>query len=226
MSDPNSEGVVPVQRGALLKRAAMAGGLIVILLLALGWFERSQAPAPKPAPVLAEAPPPPTDALPPGAPPMPTAAEVEAMIAAQAGEPPPGEMASAELTSAPVLVEAAERVDDAPPPAAGQPRLVLKGEPAVPAPKPASTPAQTATKKPADPPAASVASGDYLVQLGVFSAPGNAETLAGKLDALGVPTHIQSRVVVGPFADRAAADAARDKIQRAGLAKGLVVRQR
>ena len=79
MSEQHLGGVATVARSTLLKRAAIAGGLIVVLLVALGWFERSQAPAPEPAPVLAEAPPPPTDALPAGAPPMPSAADVEAM---------------------------------------------------------------------------------------------------------------------------------------------------
>ena len=77
MSEQHLGGVATVARSTLLKRAAIAGGLIVVLLVALGWFERSQAPAPEPAPVLAEAPPPPTDALPAGAPPMPSAADVE-----------------------------------------------------------------------------------------------------------------------------------------------------
>lgn len=231
MSEQHLGGVATVARSTLLKRAAIAGGLIVVLLVALGWFERSQAPAPEPAPVLAEAPPPPTDALPAGAPPMPSAADVEAMIAAQAGAAMPGEMASAELTRAdvtraPVVVDAAQRVDDAPPPAPGQPRLVLKGEAPTRAAPPPDTPPKAAAAPAAPAPAPALNPGNYLVQLGVFSAPGNAEALAGKLDAMGIPAHIQSRVIVGPFADRAAADAARDKIRRAGLVKGVVIRHR
>ena len=64
----------------------------------------------------------------------------------------------------------------------------------------------------------------YLVQLGVFSAADNAQALHEKVAAMGIESHIESRVVVGPFKDRAAADAAREKLRKSGLGKGLVVR--
>nr|HQU90184.1 SPOR domain-containing protein [Denitromonas sp.] len=58
----------------------------------------------------------------------------------------------------------------------------------------------------------------------VFSTSENAQALYEKIAKMGIESHIESRVVVGPFKDRAAADAAREKLRKSGLGKGLVVR--
>jgi cell division septation protein DedD len=223
----------PTPRAVLLRRAGVAGALIVVLLLGLAWFERMQSVADRP--LVAEAPPP-LPELPAGAPPMPSAAQVEAQVAAEAGLASGVQSASVEtvaapeMTAAPVVVEQAQRVDETPPAVTGAPRLVLGNAPEAPttaaepdAPAPAA-PRPAPAKKTADAPAP--LKGGYLVQLGVFSAPGNAESLAGKVDALGIPSHIESRVVVGPFRNRAEADAARKKLREAGLGKGMVVPSR
>lgn len=63
----------------------------------------------------------------------------------------------------------------------------------------------------------------YLVQLGVFGAMENAEALRASIAALGLPVRIEGRVVVGPFRDKAAADAAQGKLRREGVAVGFVV---
>lgn len=229
------------QRTVLLRRAGVAGGLILALLVALAWYERSQT-MPE-LPQLAEAPPPlPKLEEPPrGAPPMPTAEQVEAAAAGDASGPGP-DGAVPELTAAPVVVAPDARQDETPPAASGAPRLVLgaeasamKGKPPAPpepdaaavvakadvaAPKvaaPAPTPPRTDVEAIKD---------GYMVQLGVFSAPGNAQALVDRVDALGIPAHIESRVVVGPFKNRSEADAARRKLSASGLGKGLVVRTR
>ena len=235
MSTGKGEQTGGAQRAALLKRAALAGGLIVALLLGLAWFEREQTrPA---APPLAEAPPP-LPELPSGAPPMPTAEEVEASVAAQGGEAPAGDRAAPELTAAPVVVKPEQREDETPPPATGAPRLVLGGDgthapaPGKPAPaaEPDAPPAGLAKATPEAPPAAAPTpapapiKNGFLVQLGVFSTPGNAQALRDKVAALGIPAHLESRVVVGPFRNRAEADAAREKLRASGLGKGLLVR--
>ncbi|QID16745.1 SPOR domain-containing protein [Nitrogeniibacter mangrovi] len=211
------------QRAVLFKRAGLAAALIVALLAGLAWFEREQA---QPAlPSLAEAPPPPLPDIPEpphGAPPMPSQAEVEATVAAESGLTG-GDAAAPELTAAPAVVAPEDRVDETPPPVAGAPRLVLGGEadkaeappPAAKSPPPPPAPAAKAAPAP-------VKNG-YLVQLGVFSAPGNASALAKKVDALGIPAHIESRVVIGPFKNRAEADAARAKLKKSGLAAGIIV---
>jgi DedD protein len=65
----------------------------------------------------------------------------------------------------------------------------------------------------------------FLVQVGVFSNHANAEELASKLQAAGIPVQIESRVQVGPFATRAEADAARAKLKSMGIDDGLLVRR-
>ena len=63
-----------------------------------------------------------------------------------------------------------------------------------------------------------------LLQLGVFSTPENAQALYEDLRQRGIPARLETRVVAGPFADKAAAEAARRKLLSAGLSKGIVVR--
>lgn len=63
----------------------------------------------------------------------------------------------------------------------------------------------------------------YLVQLGVFAAPDNALRIYLQATAAGQPAHIQSRVVLGPFADRDAAERARKRLQAAGAGAGVLV---
>jgi DedD protein len=63
----------------------------------------------------------------------------------------------------------------------------------------------------------------YLVQLGVFGSMDNADGLRADVAARGLPAHVEGRVVVGPFPDKAAAEAARARLKREGLAAGIVV---
>lgn len=62
-----------------------------------------------------------------------------------------------------------------------------------------------------------------VLQLGVFGAQDNAERLRAELARLGFPARIESRVVLGPFPDRAAAEAAQAALKRAGQPTGMVV---
>ncbi|MGD9870877.1 MAG: SPOR domain-containing protein [Thauera sp.] len=63
----------------------------------------------------------------------------------------------------------------------------------------------------------------YRIQLGVFGDAANALQLYEQLSADGYAAHIQSRVVVGPFADRASAEKARAALQRSGMPAGILV---
>ena len=63
----------------------------------------------------------------------------------------------------------------------------------------------------------------YRIQLGVFGDAGNALKLYEQVAIQGFEAQIQSRVVVGPFADRAAAEKARQTLRRAGLGAGVLV---
>jgi DedD protein len=70
------------------------------------------------------------------------------------------------------------------------------------------------------------ASGQFVVQLGVFGDPENARKVQARVKAEGYNAYaepirtssgIKTRVRAGPFADRAAAEQAREKLKRGGL---------
>jgi len=63
----------------------------------------------------------------------------------------------------------------------------------------------------------------YIVQLGVFADPGNADSLSRELAAQGYPARLQSRVVLGPFPDRQAAKAAAESLRRERALDGIIV---
>jgi len=64
--------------------------------------------------------------------------------------------------------------------------------------------------------------GIYL-QLGVFGDVSNALAVYERLAEAGVEARIQSRVVVGPFADRRAAERAQAALRKAGEPEGILV---
>ncbi|HZP66722.1 MAG TPA: SPOR domain-containing protein [Rudaea sp.] len=125
-------------------------------------------------------------------------------------------------TQAPARVDAlsgeAVHGGAAPAPAAAPPKPETKPE-SKPAPKPETPPA--AESKPA---AAPAAAGRFAVNLGVYADQAHADALVAKAKALGQPAYSEPtdyqgkpalRVRVGPFGDRAAAEAARLKIKQA-----------
>lgn len=63
----------------------------------------------------------------------------------------------------------------------------------------------------------------YMVQLGVFTDTENAATLLLELAAAGHPAYLQSRVVLGPYPNKAAAQQAQDKIRRERKLDGMIV---
>lgn len=92
--------------------------------------------------------------------------------------------------------------------------------------QPATKPAATPVEKPASPPAANdpgaAANARYSLNLGAYADRDNAEALVAKVRALGYPVNVAAvssggkpaaKVTVGPFASRAAAEAARLKIK-------------
>lgn len=76
-----------------------------------------------------------------------------------------------------------------------------------------------AEKKPPSPPLGN----GYLVQLGVFTAMENADDLRADLIARGFPAHVDGRVVLGPYPNKAAAEAARQRLKREGGPAGIIV---
>jgi DedD protein len=120
---------------------------------------------------------------------------------------------------APTMMDRPPPVSEAPPPAAaaGAPPAVE-----VPPPPSAATVPSPSAPSVALPPAVPLGDG-YLIQLGVFGAQANAESLRAELAARGLPAHIESRVVLGPFSSREAAEAAQVRLRRDGKAEGLIV---
>lgn len=89
--------------------------------------------------------------------------------------------------------------------------------------------AEPAKQKPAD--AKPAATGSFLVQIGVFSDPINVKNLQDKLSGQGLKSHTEviatasgdkTRLRVGPFASREAAEQALGKVKAAGLS-GMVI---
>lgn len=138
------------------------------------------------------------------APSGPPAAAPAAVAAVPRGAVPPPSLPMAAVINAPTLETAVVA-----------PAVVAPvARPAVEAP-----PAAAAMPSP---PAVPLGDG-YLIQLGVFGAQANAESLRAELAARGLPAHIESRVVLGPFSSREAAEAAQARLRRDRQAEGLIV---
>jgi DedD protein len=113
----------------------------------------------------------------------------------------------------------------------------VEAAPARPAPpaetKPARPPADTRTAAPSPPPPAASpirpqaadagGRGAYTLQLGVFSNPANAQEMLERLRRQGVHAYLETRVLVGPFADRNEAQRAHAELKRMGIS-GLLSR--
>lgn len=193
------------QRNSALRRAGAALLSAVLILIVALALERepdpgtgTQARAPTPQEV---APPPPAQI---------TTVTDEGQAASGA---PPLPVAT---PAAPTLANDAPPVTDG---AAAQPPIVgetLASVPRVSEREPSSLAALMAEARsaPAD---------GYRIQLGVFGDPSNAIGLAHELNARGLAAGIQSRVVLGPFADRDAAHKAQAALRAAGLEAGMLL---
>jgi DedD protein len=105
-------------------------------------------------------------------------------------------------------------------------RPVVAAAPTVPAPPAASTQRQAvpAANAAAAPVAASPAqpSRPYVLEFGVFTNAANAEALRARLAQVGIPSQLEMRVVVGPFADRKEALAAQARLREKGIDPGTL----
>ena len=130
------------------------------------------------------------------------------------GAPEMAAPAARESDEAPLTAQAAASIETD-----SSPRLVLHSEPSEPD---AVSPPQAAPA--AAPATAKVPAGKgFMLQLGVFGHTANAESLYQELRRQGLPARLETRVVAGPFASRKSAEAARERLARAGLARGLIV---
>lgn len=192
-----------VLRTRALRRAGMAVFAALVLLSGVLVFEDGEQASRPSLPV-------PTQS----GPVQPAVVPQPAEPVAVAPEPVPSA-----TESAPSPPESAVQAAPSPAPVAEAPAHAAP-EPVVPAPAPVATggAARTPTHK-----ASPALANGYLVQLGVFSAMDNAEDLRTDVAARGLPAHVEGRVVVGPFASKAAAEAARARLKREGLSAGIVV---
>jgi DedD protein len=57
----------------------------------------------------------------------------------------------------------------------------------------------------------------YLVQVGVFTSPANAQALQAQLRRAGIEAHLETRVQLGPFKDKRDADKALARAKKLGI---------
>lgn len=200
--DPAEDGAL---RKRLLSRMAVAGVVILGLLGGLAVFDMLNKPQAPALPKMATAP---IKSPLVTAPEKPGAAVQEESVETVAAAPERTEPALESPKSAkPLTLPATPRTASIKPPA------------------PLSSVAAPAAKPVA--PVAQIVEGAkrFLVQVGVFGNHANAEDLLARLQAAGIPAQIESRVLVGPFASRAEADAARAKFKALGIDDSVLVRR-
>lgn len=127
-------------------------------------------------------------------------------------------------STAPVTTTPLATVDTPPRPAEiPQPTEPVPTTPAAPAPKTETPPAKAETSKVADNAPGRAANGRFYVHLGVYTVAKNADDLVASLKQGGLPAFTEaseaqgkaaSRVRVGPYEDRAAAEAVRLRIKQ------------
>lgn len=211
-----------------MRRLAIALTVIAVAIVTLALLDRYNASQKKTEPVV----PPPREAPAPLATPAPPSTPAPSTEQRQTQRPPPPPpvvenqqppyppQSGAPESSGKKMPGAqnAEKSAAAPTPeaktAAPAPELKLS----VPSPKPPTT----TPPGPSEAAATNAANKGFIVQVGVFMSATNARTLQNKLADKGIPTHTETRVVVGPFKDRAEAEAVIRQLKELG-ANGVVV---
>jgi cell division septation protein DedD len=193
-----------------LRRLALAValiGLAVVGIALLDHYSTSREPTPAQLP---DREPPAVAALPPPKPIAPPPSEAPAD--AVPPMPPPPSVAA----EPPAPSEARPRAE---PPARPSPSVSASVEDT-------SAPTPAAAAQLGGPPQAvgGITPG-FVVQLGLFSTVENAQALRARLESQGIPVFLETRVVVGPFRDRAEADAALAKLKALGVA-GVVAQRK
>ncbi len=200
----------------LVRRVAIAGVLIAVLLGGLALLDYLMAPEPAPPPPAPTVPASPPVAQPAEAPeeePKPEEkkeepkAEPEKTVTPLAPPPPAKEVKPAPAKPVPGKVEG-PAVRFVPGPAAAAKK-----------PEPPPPPKPVEAKPPVLPPLPR----GYLLQVGVFSNTANAEELRAKLAQAGIPATIEARVQVGPFKTRKEALEAQEKLKALSVGPGLLI---
>lgn len=207
-----------VRRKALL-RLGVAAVVTAAALAGLWWLDQGgggkpepAAPSALPSPIVSapiqQSEPPQT------APDMTTEGATDAPEDEPAAETP-GETTRTAAAPTPALTVTRQ---EAPPP----PRVSNAPMRTTQAAAPTSSPAPAVAPRAPLPTHAATALGEpYLVQLGVFSEPARARELVDRLKKQGIRAHLETRVHLGPFANREEAEKAQAEIRRLGL-KGVL----
>lgn len=232
MHDPQNpqDAEVDLRKG-LLRRVAVAGVLVVLLLGGLAVFDALQTPPEEP-PLDKVAVVPPPEPKPEEPAKDEAKAESKAEVAAEEKktEEPPAEPERTAAPSGTLPPSKAERALTTP--AQTRPASIRSGEPplALQRAEPVRDLARLASPPPGSrhaPPSrpltqAAEAGRQFMLQVGVFSNLANAEEMRAKLQLAGIPTQIEARVQVGPFATRQEAESAREKLRSLGMEGGML----
>lgn len=227
----------------VLRQMGLVFALMLVLLLGLAaWEMAPRGGAPEPAAKAKAAPDVPVQA--PGGElalaPVPDTPSALAEPPAQPEAPPvvaadtPSQAVPAEpgdVTSAPAVkgAEEAPKAAQAEAPASAPASPTAAACPApepVPACPPAPAPIVKYVSSGAHRPPVPPQGKGYMLQLGVFGAPENADRLQADLSAKGVPAYVESRVVLGPYKSAGEAEAARSKLGREGRGALVVAPRR
>lgn len=229
-------------RGKLIKRLAVAGAMVAVLLGILAVFDYLAAPtdeadlpeysrpvpvAPKkevskpvtPAENLPE-PPEPEKAEPVVEPPPPPEVSAPTPVAASPGENRPPATSTAAAKQGVVQLTPRPRTV----PEATTAPIITPGKPAAIAPdvsqvKPVP---RVVEPRPAAPSGIARLFSGFVLQAGVFTSAQRAEELHARLTLSGVPSTLETRVQVGPFRTRQEAEAAQAKLRELGIETILV----
>ncbi|WP_265946178.1 SPOR domain-containing protein [Dechloromonas sp. A34] len=230
-------------RGTLIRRLAVAGVLVAILLGVLAFFDYlSTAPeepeqqvftqpvpvAPKkevsqPVKPAENLPEPPAEAAQPAVEAqLPAVAEVRNDTeAAPEKRPLPSSTTSvAKVSPTAPQIAAQVRSPRAIPEGTASPVVAPDAPPTLP--KPSARAPETRAAQPVPAPVVSRLFSGFLLQAGVFSSAQRAEELHAKLTLSGVPSTLETRVQVGPFRTRQEAEAAQAKLKELGIEAILV----
>jgi len=171
---------------------------------------------PEPAPAEPLPPPPPEVAAKPE---TTVPAPVPATVAAPAGKPGPASRADVPVAAKPPAQPPSPVSEGTSAPVSSLPTaLAPVAKPTANVIAPPEAPVRPALQPV---PARPLASG-YVVQAGVFSSTKAAEELHAKLTLNGIPSTLETRVQIGPFKNRAEAEAARQKLKALGI-EGMMI---
>ena len=230
-------------RRKLVRRLAMAGVLVAVLLGVLAVFDYLATPPEEPdAPVFLQPvpvaprkevsqpvvstenlPEPPAQAAPVEAAadvPPPPVVEVQAPPVAEEtrltpkAERKPLPVAEKNVAAKPEPVSPAPSVEEKKPPVA----VAEESAPAV----PTARVVETRSAPPAQPNVAQRLFAGFVLQAGVFTNAQRAEELHAQLTLSGVPSTLEARVQVGPFRTRQEAEAAQAKLKELGVQSVIV----